>query len=392
MQHPVGMRIRITVFTVPYFCLLHTWLNGLSSSSFVFQRRQNNFFSQKFRTCCCNLQQDDNNPIILSSTQLEDSNKDSLDDTLKELNKQFNYAGRLPSDYFPTNNKHKQQNQTPNVEPPSSSFPFRCGFISLVGAPNMGKSSLVNALLEEELCIATHRPQTTRHAILAILNSPPEFKCQLCFLDTPGVIDKPAYKLQEGMMEAVQGAFQDADVLLIVTDIFSTPIPNDVLFQRVVYLSKMNQKKVIVAINKVDLLDKAVAKKQRAIQENLEQGEGGIREEMLERPFTIRDAIMHWRELLPDAIAIIPMCASKGGKDMGVVALRTLLMGGPDVTQAFRNVGGPYSGMFLPNVSMITEEYAKQIIPVSPPLYSKDTLTDRNSRYVVLSLRFVVFI
>jgi GTP-binding protein Era len=247
----------------------------------------------------------------------------------------------------------------------------------------MGKSSLVNALLQEELCIATHRPQTTRHAILAVLNSPHPSQCQLCFLDTPGIIDKPAYKLQEGMMEAVQGAFHDADVLLVVTDVFSTPIPSDVLFQRVVQLSQSNQKKVIIAINKVDLLSKVGPKNQRDMENHIQDGMGnGNTQGIMEKPSTMQDIILHWRRLVPDAIAIIPLCASKGGKDIGVEALRTLLLGGSDVTQAFEKLGGPFPGMFLPHVSMIQEEDAQSIIPISPPLYSLDTLTDRNSRYV----------
>jgi small GTP-binding protein len=381
--------IRITCCFIITAPCCFAWVH--SYSSIVYPRRKHPRsslyvpykYSQSTSSCYSSLQQEDNpsQPSSSSPEQL-DSKKESLNDILKELNQQFNYEGRLPSDYSPLDSKVS----TPNT---TTTIPFRCGFVALVGAPNMGKSSLVNALLEEELCITTHRPQTTRHAILAILNAPPQLKCQLCFLDTPGVIDQPAYKLQQGMMEAVQGAFQDADVLLLVTDIFSTPIPNDALFQRVVYLSKLNQKKVIVAINKVDLLDKAMAKKQRMVQENVEQegdgaGEGVNQGEIpspQQQPFSVADAIMHWRQLLPDAIAIIPMCASKGGKDVGVVALRTLLMGGPNLTEAFQNIGGPLPGMFLPpTMSMITEEYAKQIIPVSPPLYSQDTLTDRNSR------------
>ena len=108
----------------------------------------------------------------------------------------------------------------------------RCGFVCIVGAPNMGKSTLMNALLQEELCVATRRPQTTRHAILGILGGGADENCQVCLMDTPGVIDQPAYKLQEGMMEAVVGAFQSADAFLVVTDLFSTPIPDDDLFHR----------------------------------------------------------------------------------------------------------------------------------------------------------------
>ena len=104
----------------------------------------------------------------------------------------------------------------------SSSSP-RFGYVGLIGAPNMGKSTLLNALLQQDLCIATPKPQTTRHAILGILTSM-EQNCQLAFLDTPGIIGDPAYKLQHTMMEAVKSVFTDSDVLLIVTDLFSTPM------------------------------------------------------------------------------------------------------------------------------------------------------------------------
>ena len=74
------------------------------------------------------------------------------------------------------------------------------------------------------------------------------------------------------------------------------------------------------------------------------------------------------------------MCASNDSKDVGVVALRTLLFGGPDVPAAFRDLGRPIPGMFKPGVKFIDDEEASKIIPKSPPLYDPDTLTDRTER------------
>jgi small GTP-binding protein domain len=284
-------------------------------------------------------------------------NESSSSDLYSNLQEKFQYDGRIA------------------VTDPN----FRCGFVSLIGAPNMGKSTLLNALLEETLCTATHRPQTTRHAILGILTSL-EQKVQICFKDTPGVIGDPAYKLQEGMMEAVQGAFRDSDAILVVTDMFSTPIPDDVLFKKL----RMSNKKKIVVINKIDLAervnrdgntDKNDRKEISTI--NGEQDSGVF---SYEKTLTVQDAVIQWRELLPDAIAIIPMTASNGPRDVGVVALRKLLMGGPDVLAAFRDLGRPLVGMYLPGVKYLDDTEALGIIPKSPPLYDYDTLTDRTER------------
>ena len=237
----------------------------------------------------------------------------------------------------------------------------RCGFVSIIGAPNMGKSTLLNALLEHPLCVATSRPQTTRHAILGILSSA-EQNCQLCFLDTPGVIKDPAYKLQEGMMESVKGALSDADILLVVTDLFSTPIEDDSIYSRL----RVSDKPLVVVINKIDLMDKI-------------NPEANV-DETGERTITVEDAVKKWRELLPKAMAIIPMTASEGIHNVGVEALRRLLVGGSDVPEAFRNLGRPIPGMFLENAKTIEDSEAREILPQGPPLYEIDALTDRNER------------
>jgi len=90
----------------------------------------------------------------------------------------------------------------------------KSGFVNIIGNPNVGKSTLMNALVGEKLSIITSKAQTTRHRILGIVNGD-DF--QIVFSDTPGIL-KPCYKLQESMMNFVRGALSDADVLLYVTD------------------------------------------------------------------------------------------------------------------------------------------------------------------------------
>lgn len=248
---------------------------------------------------------------------------------------------------------------------------YRCGFVSLIGAPNMGKSTLLNAILGEDLCVATARPQTTRHAILGVLTTP---TCQLCFTDTPGVIATPAYKLQEGMMEAVQGALRSADVLLVVTDPYATPIPSDALFARV----RQSFQPTIVVINKIDLAKDTSSFP--AAPATFKEG-GDKQKEQGNEKFSVVEMVDMWRQLIPGAIAIIPVCASKGSEDAGVTALRTLLQGGPDVPAALRGLGRPIPGMFLPGVQFPSNDDARRLIPESPPLYDEDTLTDRTERF-----------
>ncbi|MEQ9263255.1 MAG: GTPase Era [Owenweeksia sp.] len=122
----------------------------------------------------------------------------------------------------------------------------KSGFVNIIGNPNVGKSTLMNALLGESLSIATPKAQTTRHRILGILN---EEEYQIIFSDTPGVI-QPAYALQESMMDFVQTIFEDADVFLYMTEPGEKVLKDDKLFQR---LKKVPQP-LLVLINKVDLI------------------------------------------------------------------------------------------------------------------------------------------
>jgi len=120
----------------------------------------------------------------------------------------------------------------------------KAGFVNIIGSPNVGKSTLTNAILGQKLAIITAKAQTTRHRILGIRNSD---DYQLILSDTPGIID-PAYKLQESMMEAVQTVFDDADVLIYLVEIGEKKGKSEDVMSR---LSKTN-KPLILAINKID--------------------------------------------------------------------------------------------------------------------------------------------
>ena len=120
----------------------------------------------------------------------------------------------------------------------------KAGFVNIIGSPNVGKSTLTNAILGQKLAITTAKAQTTRHRILGIRNSD---DYQLILSDTPGII-APAYKLQESMMEAVQTVFDDADVLIYLVEIGEKKGKSEDVMSR---LSKTN-KPLILAINKID--------------------------------------------------------------------------------------------------------------------------------------------
>lgn len=91
---------------------------------------------------------------------------------------------------------------------------FKSGFVNIIGKPNVGKSTLINALTGERMSIISHKPQTTRHRIMGILTTP---AFQMVFSDTPGFIEKPSYKMHAVMNKFIQSSFEDADVFLFVT-------------------------------------------------------------------------------------------------------------------------------------------------------------------------------
>lgn len=121
----------------------------------------------------------------------------------------------------------------------------RSGFVNIIGNPNVGKSTLMNALVGERLSIITSKAQTTRHRIMGIVDGE-DF--QIVYSDTPGIL-KPAYKLQESMMNFVRGAVDDADVILYVTDTVEQSDRSDEIVERIV----RSGIPAIVVINKIDL-------------------------------------------------------------------------------------------------------------------------------------------
>ena len=123
----------------------------------------------------------------------------------------------------------------------------KSGFVNIVGNPNVGKSTLMNALVGERISIITSKAQTTRHRIMGIVNGD-DF--QIVYSDTPGVL-KPNYKLQESMLNFSRSALSDADVLLYVTDVFDSYEKNEDFVEKV----KMNPAPILLIINKIDLID-----------------------------------------------------------------------------------------------------------------------------------------
>lgn len=123
----------------------------------------------------------------------------------------------------------------------------RAGFVNIIGNPNVGKSTLMNALVGEKLSIVTAKAQTTRHRIMGIVNTD---DYQIVYSDTPGML-KPAYRLQRDMMSFVDTAIGDADIILYVTDVVEKPEKNKE------YIEKLQKLEcpIVVAINKIDLND-----------------------------------------------------------------------------------------------------------------------------------------
>ena len=189
----------------------------------------------------------------------------------------------------------------------------KSGFVNIVGNPNVGKSTLMNALVGERISIITSKAQTTRHRILGIVNGE-DF--QIVYSDTPGVL-KPNYRLQDSMLSFSNSALTDADVLLYVTDIFDNHEKNKEFVEKV----NFNEAPVILIINKIDLTDQTKL------------------EELVER----------WKSVLPKA-EIFPISA----------------------TEKF-NIDPLFNRIL-------------SLLPVSPPFFEKDQLTDKPARFFVTEI------
>ncbi len=169
----------------------------------------------------------------------------------------------------------------------------RAGYVNIIGNPNVGKSTLLNALLGEQLSIITPKAQTTRHRILGLLNGD---DYQIVFSDTPGII-QPAYALQERMMDFVQSAFDDADVFLYLVEPGIRSLKDEQVYEKL----KKVKEPVFIILNKIDTID----------QQKLEEEVG------------------FWHSEFPNA-AILPMSALKNfNTDMLLDRLKELLPESP---------------------------------------------------------------
>ena len=199
----------------------------------------------------------------------------------------------------------------------------KAGFVNIVGNPNVGKSTLMNALVGERISIITSKAQTTRHRIMGIVNTD---DMQIVFSDTPGVL-KPVSKLHESMLAFSQSALVDADILLYLTDTVESPEKNEQFLEKVKAMSSQPddssapQPRVIVVLNKMDLVD---------------------------QPTLVR-LVEEWHQRLPDA-EIIPISALHG---LGTDLLMTKI---------------------------------KELLPECPPYFEKDALTDKPARFFVTEI------
>jgi GTP-binding protein Era len=130
----------------------------------------------------------------------------------------------------------------------------KAGFVNIIGNPNVGKSTLMNAFVGEKLSIITSKAQTTRHRILGIVNGD-DF--QVILSDTPGII-KPAYELQASMMDFVKSAFEDADILIYMVEIGERELKDEAFFNKITN-SKIP---VLLLINKIDLSNQGFLEEQ----------------------------------------------------------------------------------------------------------------------------------
>jgi GTP-binding protein Era len=127
----------------------------------------------------------------------------------------------------------------------------KTGYVAILGLPNSGKSTLLNALLGQKLSIITSKPQTTRKRILGILS---EENYQIIFLDTPGILS-PSYLLQEKMMEDVKTSLDDSDLIILIIDVKEDPLAENLLSQEFVREQVFKSKKPkLLILNKVDLI------------------------------------------------------------------------------------------------------------------------------------------
>ena len=173
----------------------------------------------------------------------------------------------------------------------------KAGFVNIIGNPNVGKSTLMNAFVGEKLSIITSKAQTTRHRILGIVNGD-DF--QVVFSDTPGII-KPAYELQESMMGFVKSAFEDADVLLYMVEIGEQELKDEAFFNKI----KNSEIPVLLLLNKIDKSDQEQLESQVQLWAQKVPNAEIIPISALEG-FQVKEVFDRILELLPESPAFYP--------------------------------------------------------------------------------------
>ena len=173
----------------------------------------------------------------------------------------------------------------------------KAGFVNIIGNPNVGKSTLMNALVGERLSIITSKAQTTRHRILGIVNHE---EYQIVFSDTPGII-KPAYELQSSMMDFVKSALDDADVLIYMVEVGESELKNEAFFKRIIE----SEIPVILLINKIDKSDQKEVEEKIAYWRNKVPNSFAYVISALER-FNVDAVFYKIIELLPEAPPFYP--------------------------------------------------------------------------------------
>jgi GTP-binding protein Era len=173
----------------------------------------------------------------------------------------------------------------------------KAGFVNIIGNPNVGKSTLMNAFIGEKLSIITSKAQTTRHRLVGIVNGD-DF--QVILSDTPGII-KPAYELQSSMMDFVKSAFDDADILIYMVEIGEKELKDEAFFEKI----KSSKAPVLMLLNKIDTSNQEQLEAQAALwQQNVPNAEFFPISAL--EGFNVKNVLDRIIELLPESPAYYP--------------------------------------------------------------------------------------
>ena len=173
----------------------------------------------------------------------------------------------------------------------------KAGFVNIIGNPNVGKSTLMNAFIGEKLSIITSKAQTTRHRILGIVNGD-DF--QMVLSDTPGII-KPAYELQSSMMDAVNSAFKDADLLIYMVEIGEIELKDAAFFKKITD----TKTPVLLLLNKIDQSEQETLETQAALWQSKVPNAEFYPISAL-TGFNVKNVFSRLVELLPESPAYFP--------------------------------------------------------------------------------------